>query len=294
MPVLPISAFINSNNLLINWFGGSKVYDSYLNPSKITFTISGLYPGDILTISSYFASFLTSNVGYNLITISYIILTGPAASSYASPQNQKLYAYIYPAYLNINFFGGTKIYDATRCTTALTYTLSGTVANEIVTISSYLSLYKNSNVGAQIVDISFVVLYGPTANNYTYYPLKSISATIYQKQLTISFTGGNKIYDGTTFTSTVIGTLSGLMVAEYTYTTNLNAVLMSPNYPVTIIGPYNSAPYYIDLSNNPLNIWYTYVNGIASNIYLDKSGNLIGRIEGRKLKFVKFILDIKF
>jgi len=285
-PVLPITAFINSNNLIINWFGGSKIYDSYINSGLVTFTISGFYYNNYLTISNYYAynyitissytaTFNTPNTGLNIINITNIILTGPAAYLYLSPIAQQIYAYIYPVYLNINFFGGSKIYDATRHTSPLIYTISGIVANEIVTISSFVSLYKSSNVGYQIIDISFVLLYGSTSNNYKYYPIKSISSIIYKKSLTISFVGGNKIYDGTTLTSSTVGTLSGLMVAEYTYTNNINANLMTPNNPVNILGLYNIGPYFIDQSNNPLNIWYVYSNGITSNIYLDKSGNLI-------------------
>ena len=274
LPVLPIQSLIYQNFLIITWYGGNKIYDSYNNAGPMTYTIAGIMEGDVITISSYIATFRDVNIGTHIVDVSSIVLDGPMAYTYTPPKHLTFNASIYSRYLNASFYGGSKIYDATHNTTYLTSTLSGMVGSEIVTISSYLSRYQNDNVGLQIVDISFAILFGVTANNYAVNPIPFINANIYPKPLIASFSGGNKTYDGTTFPSYVLSSISGIMDAEYQYTTDLSAIFMVPNYNVSVLGPYNMAPYFIDQTDISNNIWYIYTTGIQSNLYFDASGNL--------------------
>jgi hypothetical protein len=96
------------------------------------------------------------------------------------------------------FYGGSKIYDSYRNAGSTIYGVpTNIVSGEIITVSSFIAIFKDSNVGQQIIDISNVILNGLTAFNYEILPVVSISGIINPKELIIRFNGGNKIYDST-------------------------------------------------------------------------------------------------
>jgi photosystem II stability/assembly factor-like uncharacterized protein/uncharacterized protein YjbI with pentapeptide repeats len=274
--VPPISSTILPKIVTANFSGGNKIYDTLnIAGTLLNYSIDGIIISDILTISNYTATFRDINIGRHIVDVSNIVFSGPNIYQYVLPKHVTFYASIYPKYLDLTFNRNDKIYDATHKTNYLTASISGIMGYDIITISSYFSRYKNDNVGLQIVDISFVILYGNKSRNYAINNIFPISTYIYPKQLLASFNGGGKIYDGTTFTSLILGSLSGMLEAEYYYSTDLSSVFMIPNVNITVLGSYNISPYLIDTNNNSKNIWYIYSIGTESNLYFDQSNNLI-------------------
>ena len=261
--ILPIMALIYQNFLQINFYGGNKIYDGTLIPGQLSYTISGLVDNDILTISSYLALFRNQNIGTNLIDISNIVMSGQNLYKYVPPKYIIIDSIITSRYLDIHFNGGIKTYDATRnVNDNLSYQINNLVPNEYITISNYYAQFKTINAGNNQIDISNIILFGITSNNYLINHVLSISSYIYQKILTPNFIGGDKIYDGTIIPSTIICTVSGLISNDSINPINeFIAFYQSPN-----VG-YQK----IDISNliifNP-NYYIESTNSFYSNIYL--------------------------
>ena len=218
--IFPFMGLIYQNFLKITFYGGDKNYDSYTVPGPMTYTIEGVSEGDVITISSYIAIFRTPNVGRQIIDVSSIVLDGPMAYTYTPPKMISFYANIYPIYLKIKYFGGNKPYDATHGASGLTYSISGMVAYDIITISSYIGRFRNSNVGTHYLDISYSILFGPAAQNYLYFPVEPIQATIEKRGIYAKFFSKGKTYDGRTIVEDIVGTISGTVARDYIFTTS--------------------------------------------------------------------------
>jgi hypothetical protein len=93
-----------------------------------------------------------------------------------------------------------KTYDATTTATIATRTLSGVTNSDVVSLTGGTATFADKNVGnGKTVTVTGLSLTGANAGNYV---LASTSATntanITKATLTVSATGVNKIYDGTT------------------------------------------------------------------------------------------------
>src|SRR2546428_506704 len=108
----------------------------------------------------------------------------------------------------------TKLYDGT---TTATVTLSDNrVAGDVFTASYIAASFANKTVGTgKPVSASGISISGTDAGNYTFNTTASTTADITARPLTVSATGVNKLYDGTT-TATV--TLTDNRVAGDAFT----------------------------------------------------------------------------
>jgi hypothetical protein len=93
-----------------------------------------------------------------------------------------------------------KTYDATTTATIATRTLSGVTNSDVVSLAGGMATFADKNMGnGKTVTVTGLSLTGANAGNYV---LASTSATntanITKATLTVSATGVNKIYDGTT------------------------------------------------------------------------------------------------
>src|SRR2546428_164273 len=113
----------------------------------------------------------------------------------------------------------TKLYDGT---TTATVTLSDNrVAGDVFTASYIAASFANKTVGTgKPVSVSGISISGTDAGNYTFNTTASTTADITARPLTVSATGVNKLYDGTT-TATV--TLSENRVAGDVFTASYTA-----------------------------------------------------------------------
>lgn len=106
---------------------------------------------------------------------------------------------------------GSRSYDGTASGTGLSYTLTGNPADYSTTSLSFLT--SSANVGTSALldngnPTSFVS--GATTYAVAYY---KGNYSITAKSITASYTGSNKVYDGTT-TGSVSGTSSGVITAD--------------------------------------------------------------------------------
>src|SRR5205823_6241837 len=99
--------------------------------------------------------------------------------------------------LMISATGQTKVYDGTA---AATVSLSDDrVSGDGFTDSYTSATFNDKNVGTgKAVSVSGISISGTDAGNYTFNTTTSTTADITPRALTISASGVNKIYDGTT------------------------------------------------------------------------------------------------
>jgi len=198
-PILPFSAIISQKSIRIIFTNLNKIYDGTQN--IIYYTISsqivGLAGNDLLTISSFTGLYKNSQVGNVLLDISNIILFGRTLGNYNLQPNGSLNGIIFKRLLNILFYGGDKVYDGTFQTGDLGYEISNIANNENIIVLNYNSLFRKYTIGLQIIDISNIIIFGPTTNNYYLLNQPPISAYIYPQNVSVSFTGIDKIYDNT-------------------------------------------------------------------------------------------------
>ena len=239
-PVPPINSYINYKSLILTFTGGNKIYDSTYVCGPIDGSISGIIGLEIVTISTFISSFQSNQVGHQLIDISSIIIAGPTFTNYQIIPVPAFNSYIDYKNLVITFIGGSKIYDSYRnAGSTILGTISGIIGLENVSISGFSAMFKDQNVGLRFIDISNIILAGPTITNYFILPVVSISGIISQKSLVATFTGGNKIYDKTQVTGIVLSSISGVVNKDIIYV----------GYFTTLFQNYLAGPQFIDISN---------------------------------------------
>jgi hypothetical protein len=93
-----------------------------------------------------------------------------------------------------------KVYDGTTVATIATRTLSGVVGTDNVSLSGGLATFAGKNVGTgKAVTATGLSLSGTAAGNYQLASTSaSTTADLTARTLTVSATGVNKVYDGTT------------------------------------------------------------------------------------------------
>ncbi|MFY4863370.1 YDG domain-containing protein, partial [Aliarcobacter butzleri] len=132
-----------------------------------------------------------------------------------------------------NITANNKTYDGTTTATVdkgvIDYTGKFGTDDIAIDATNLVATFIDKNVGTHQVNISGITLSGADANNYNVVAPNSLTASITQKDLTISnITANNKIYDGTT-TATLsnIGTLDGLVTGENLVLNNPTSVIFS-------------------------------------------------------------------
>src|SRR6185503_4358383 len=194
------TADITARPLVVSATGANKPYDG---TSTATVTLSdNRLAGDSLTTSYTSASFANKNVGTaKTVSVSGISLSGTDATNYTANATASDTADITARSLSVTATGVNKVYDGT---TSATVTLSDNrLAGDNLTTSYTGASFSNKNVGtAKTVSVSGITLSGADASNYTANTTASTTANISALALTVSATGANKVYDGTT-TATV-------------------------------------------------------------------------------------------
>jgi hypothetical protein len=190
------TADITARSLSVTATGVNKVYDG---TTSATVTLSdNRLAGDSLSTSYTSASFSNKNVGTNkTVSVSGIALSGADASNYTANTTASTTANISARALTVSATGVNKAYDGTTTTTV---TLSDDrLAGDSLSTSYTSASFANKNVGiSKTVSVSGIALSGTDAGNYTANATASTTADITTRALTISATGVNKVYDGTT------------------------------------------------------------------------------------------------
>jgi hypothetical protein len=180
-----------------------KVYDGTTAATLTAAVLSGVIAADEanvgVSLPAATAAFTNKNVGNaKTVNVSGLALVGSAAANYAlSSTTGTATANITPRGLTITATGVDKGYDGT---TAATVTLADDrVAGDLFTDAYTTATFADKNVGTnKTVSVSGIGITGTDAGNYTFNTTASITANITARALTVTATGVNKVYDGTT------------------------------------------------------------------------------------------------
>ncbi|HWE02692.1 MAG TPA: YDG domain-containing protein [Tepidisphaeraceae bacterium] len=152
------------------------------------------------------ANFASTNVGTGItVTATAITLSGAQASNYTvSNSIATTTSSITARALTANIVAAAKTYDGTT-TASVTYSLTGVVSGDAVTVTGAGAVFGQSNVGIFIpVTATGITIGGASAGNYALVSASaSATANIIAKTLVAGIVANNKTYDGTTAASAV-------------------------------------------------------------------------------------------
>ena len=192
------TADITARPLTVTATGVNKVYDGNL---AATVTLSdNRISGDTLTDNHTNAVFADKNVGNGKpVSVNGISISGVDAGNYALQNTTaNAVADIMPRPLTVSAAGVNKVYDGT---TGASVTLSDDrIAGDLLTDSYTSASFTDKNVGnGKAVIVNGISISGAESGNYALQNTSAnTTADINARTLTITATGVNKIYDGTT------------------------------------------------------------------------------------------------
>src|SRR5207248_557046 len=144
------------------------------------------------------ATFADKNVGTaKSVSVGGISISGTDAGNYTFNTTASTTAAVTPRALTVAATGVNKVYDTT--TTATVALADNHLGSDDVTDTYTTATFADKNVGtAKGVSVSGISIGGADAGNYSFNTTASTSADITRRALTVSATGVNKVYDGTT------------------------------------------------------------------------------------------------
>ena len=221
------TANITPRLLTVSATGVNKVYDR-ATTETVSLTDNRV-AGDVFTDSDTSASFTDKNAGTGkAVTAAGITIAGTDASNYTlGNTTASTTANIIPLALTISATGLNKVYDGTTAATVIL--ADNRIAGDVFTDGDSSASFADKNVGAgKTVTVAGITITGTDAGNYTLTSTTAATAAnITPRSLTVSATGLNKVYDGTT-TATVI--LADNRVAGDTFTdTDTSATFSDKN-----------------------------------------------------------------
>ena len=204
---LPVTTNVTLNvtpaPLTITASGVNKTYDG---TATATVTLSdNRFSGDVFTDSYSSASFPSKNAGNGLsVNVSGISISGTAAANYTFNTTASATANITKQALTVTAAANSKAYDGTTGAAALPTITSGSV--QTGDTASFTESYASKTVGAgKTLTPAGSVSDGNGGNNYTYSFVGSANGVITARPLTVTATGVNKPYDGTTTATVTLG-----------------------------------------------------------------------------------------
>jgi hypothetical protein len=196
------TADITARMLTVSATAQAKIYDGTIDA---TVTLSDdRVAGDSLSTSYGSATFANKNVGTaKSVSVSGISITGTDSANYSANTSATATANITARSLTVTATGINKVYDGT---TTATVTLSDNrLAGDVLTTSYTSASFANENVGAaKAVNVTGIALSGADAANYSANTTATTTADITALVLTVTATGNNKVYDGTTDATVIL------------------------------------------------------------------------------------------
>jgi hypothetical protein len=187
---------IEARSLTVTGSGVSRGYDG---TTDATVTLSdNRVAGDALTISYTSASFANKNVGTSKpVDVSGISVTGAAAGNYTFNTTASASADITARLITVAAVASSKTYDATTVSSGTPTISLGTLASGDTL--SFTQTYDNKNVGtAKTLTPAGSVSDGNGGSNYAVTLATNAAGIITARPLTVTATGIDKVYDGTT------------------------------------------------------------------------------------------------
>ena len=187
---------INKAALTIAAQTNTKTYDG-TTTAAATPTVTGLQTSD--SVTGLAATYDTKNAGTGktLSVSAYTLNDGNSGNNYNVTTTTNNSGVINKSALTVSAAGINKIYDGS---TTATVTLSDNrVAGDLLTDSYTSASFADKNAATgKTVSIAGIGIAGADAGNYTFNTTATTTANITGRALTVSATGTNKVYDGTT------------------------------------------------------------------------------------------------
>ena len=205
-------ASITKRALTVAYTATDRVYDQ-TTAVTVTGTGAAKVAGDDLTYSQT-ASFADKNAGANkTVSVSNIELAGGDKDNY-SLQNTTATttATITPKALSVGYTGTGKTYDGTT-TTTVTVSSSGVYSGDTVNISQSAAFADKTAGNSKLINVTGITLTGADAGNYSAASTATTNADIAKKDLTATYTGQNKVYDGLA-TASVTGASTDIIAGD--------------------------------------------------------------------------------
>lgn len=196
------TATINPKSLSVTATGVNRVYDGTTNA---TVTVSDdRLSGDIFTVNRS-ASFLDANAGVaKTVNVSGISLSGSDAGNYTPNATTSTTANITSASLTATITASDKAYDGTTAALITNCSLATIVPGDVVSCVTTTPVFSDKNAGTGKTVTASISLSGASAGNYTVNATAQATADITARPLSISATGINKTYNGTTGASVTL------------------------------------------------------------------------------------------
>ncbi len=192
-----VQASITPKPITVGFTAEDKVYDGTAVATVRDFVFPGVVDGDAMEMAAATARFAESKVGKWTVTIDdgYVV-TGNDEGNYEIAF-AGVQASITPKAMTVGFTADDKVYDGNAVAAVRDFSFPGLVAGDVMEVTATAS-FADSKVGewAVTIDDGFTVT-GNDEGNYEI-AFAGVQASITPKEITISFTADDKVYDGTT------------------------------------------------------------------------------------------------
>src|SRR6266480_168584 len=221
------SLTVNPKSVTATVTATNKAYDGTTTATIATCLLTGVVGSDSVNCdtSTGSANFSDKNVGNGkTVTVTGLKLAGTAAGNYAlsATTTATTTANITAKSLTVHFTTSDKTYDSTTNASIIGCTLDGVVGTEGVSCvsSTAIAQFANKNVAnGKVVTASGFTLSGSAAASYSIGTVNASSANITPRDVAVTATGLNKLYDGNPAATVTLSTnkLTGDAVsANYT------------------------------------------------------------------------------
>jgi hypothetical protein len=171
---------------------------------------------DAVSLTGGTATFANKTVGSWAVSGSGFALDGADAGNYElGAVTASANASITPLGITGSFTAEDKVYDGNTAAGVLTRSVHGHVAGDDVSLVGGTATFGDKNVGTgKTVTLSGAGLAGVHAGNYTLLEVATTMASITARDLAVTATGVNKVYDGNTDATVTGRSLNGAIAGD--------------------------------------------------------------------------------
>jgi len=227
------TASITRKNLTATYVGTNKIYDG-TNTAMVTGSSADIIGGDTVTFSNTAASFTDENVGTDkTVSVSGIAIAGIDGGNYilTSATASDATVDITPKAITVSgITAADKVYDGNNIASVDggSVAFDGMIANDDLSLAVVSGTFSDNNADTGKT-VTLTSSYGGTdVNNYTFTDQATTTATITRKNLTATYVGTNKIYDGT-ITAMVAGSSDDIIGGDTVTFSNTAASFTDEN-----------------------------------------------------------------
>ena len=290
---LTTRADITAHGVTVGFTAASKEYDATRAATITSRTLSGVVPGDTVTVSNGNATFADKNAGSaKTVEATGFTLGGADAANYSITVVNSAKADITAKPVTGSFTATDKVYDGTDAASVTDRKLVGVIDGDVVSLSGGSSTFDTKNVGQnKTVTLTGASLAGADGGNYTLRSVGSALASITAKGVTVVFTADDKVYDGTASATILSRELRGVATGDTLTVTGGSAVFANANAgagkTVTgsgfTLGGADAVNYSVTVDSTTASITAKSLKGsfaAASKVY---DGNAAATVNGRSL-----------